>query len=202
MSPHRPSGSTSSYGKKNGDPFRQAAADTSIRHIRRENPFIILAAIIIAIVVGASLWISITALMEKMRLYHQLQQITDIIADARDAETGHRLDDKNQEDLIGTLGRGVTSRLRSVPGLSEALQKSIAEAVKSSGGSAIVELRGKPGSEAIVSAASHALAASASTVSFTAAAFVLIGLACTWKLPNPGVGRGDRVESDVGVNAA
>src|SRR5882672_4111258 len=105
MPPHRPSGSSPEYGKKGSDPFRQMVADSSARHLKRENPFIILVAIIIAIVVGASMWISITALIEKVRLYHQLQQITEIVADARDAATGHRLDDKNQEDLIGTLGR-------------------------------------------------------------------------------------------------
>ena len=87
--------------------------------------------------------------------------------------------------LISTLGHGVESRLKTVAGLAPAMRDAIAQAVRESGGSAIVTLRGRPGSEAIVNAASHALAQSASYVAFTAAAFVLFGLLTTWGLPNP-----------------
>ncbi len=87
--------------------------------------------------------------------------------------------------LISTLGSGVSSRLRSVPGLAPAQQAEISKAVRLSGGSAIVALRERPGSEAIVQASSEALASSAATVAFTAAGFVLLGLLVTPGLPNP-----------------
>ena len=47
--------------------------------------------------------------------------------------------------LISTLGSGVSSRLRSVPGLPPAQQAEISKAVRLSGGSAIVALRERPG---------------------------------------------------------
>ncbi len=87
--------------------------------------------------------------------------------------------------LISTLGSGVSSRLRSVPGLPPAQQAAISEAVRASGGSAIVQLREHPGSERVVQASSEALASSAGTVAFTAAGFVLFGLVVTVGLPNP-----------------
>ncbi|HET8977117.1 MAG TPA: MFS transporter [Solirubrobacteraceae bacterium] len=87
--------------------------------------------------------------------------------------------------LITTLGSGVTHRLRSVPGLPPAARTTIAGAVRASGGSAIVGLRARPGSERIVAAASGALTASARAVAFTAAAFVAVGLLFTAGLPNP-----------------
>jgi EmrB/QacA subfamily drug resistance transporter len=87
--------------------------------------------------------------------------------------------------LITTLGSGVKARLRSVPGLPPAQQAAITSAVRSSGGSAIVELRGQPGSNSIVAASAQALSSSASTVAFTAAGFVLFGLLVTAGLPNP-----------------
>ena len=87
--------------------------------------------------------------------------------------------------LLTTLGHGVSSRLQSVPGLSARERAGITESVKSSGGSAIVELRARPGNAAVVQASSSALASSASAVAYTAAGFVLLGLLLTWKLPNP-----------------
>lgn len=87
--------------------------------------------------------------------------------------------------LITTLGSGVRQRLRSVPGLPPAQQAAITTAVRSSGGSAIVDLRGRPGSNRIVAASAQALASSARTVAFTAAGFVLFGLLVTARLPNP-----------------
>ncbi len=93
--------------------------------------------------------------------------------------------------LITTLGSGVTDRLRSVPGLPPASRAAIAGALRASGGSAIVELRARPGSRQIATAASEALTASARTVAFTAAGFVAVGLVFTLGLPNP---RGDSPE--------
>ena len=91
--------------------------------------------------------------------------------------------------LISTLGTGVSSRLeQQVPSLPAPQREAISTAVRESGGSAIVELRARPGSEAVVHAASQALAASASIVAYTAAGFVLVGLLVTPGLPNP---RGD-----------
>jgi EmrB/QacA subfamily drug resistance transporter len=87
--------------------------------------------------------------------------------------------------LITTLGNSVQARLSSVPGLPPAEATAIAHAVKESGGSAIVALRGRPNSERLVAASSDALAASTGTVAFTAAAFVLVGLLVTIGLPNP-----------------
>jgi len=87
--------------------------------------------------------------------------------------------------LITTLGSGVSRRLHEVPDLPAAQREAISGAVKASGGSAIVELRSRPGEERVVSASSQALASSASAVAFTAAGFVLIGLFVTFGLPNP-----------------
>ena len=87
--------------------------------------------------------------------------------------------------LLSTLESGVSSRLKSVPGIPAARQEAIAHAIGTSGGSAIVELRGKPGTEQIVTASSKALASSASTVAYVAAGFVLCGLLFTTGLPNP-----------------
>ena len=78
-----------------------------------------------------------------------------------------------------------------MPGLPAAQQAEISQAVRLSGGSAIVELRERPGSEAIVEASSQALASSAATVAFTAAGFVLFGLCITPGLPNPRGGAAD-----------
>jgi EmrB/QacA subfamily drug resistance transporter len=86
--------------------------------------------------------------------------------------------------LITTLGSGVSKRLRSVPGLTRSRQAAISSAVRTSGGSAIVELRERPGSNTIVAASAQALASSAGTVAFTAAGFVLMGLFVTAGLPN------------------
>jgi hypothetical protein len=87
--------------------------------------------------------------------------------------------------LITTLGSSVRDNLRSVPGLPPAQQAAVAEAVRASGGSAIVELRARPGGERIVREASSALADAARAAVFTAAAFVLLGLISTIGLPNP-----------------
>jgi len=92
--------------------------------------------------------------------------------------------------LLSTLGSGVRDRLSTVPGLPPASQEAIATAVKSSGGSAIVALRERPGNERVVAASSQALASSAGTVAFTAAGFVLFGLLVTAGLPNPRAGAG------------
>jgi len=87
--------------------------------------------------------------------------------------------------LITTLGSGVSERLRAVPGLPSPQREAISDAVRQSGGSAIVELRARPGSEQVVAASSEALASSAGTVAFAAAGFVLFGLFVTAGLPNP-----------------
>ncbi len=96
--------------------------------------------------------------------------------------------------LITTLGSGVSNRLRSIPGLPPARQAAISEAVRASGGSAIAELRARPGNTQIVAASSRALAESASTVAFTAAGFVLLGLLATLGLPNRGSPDADLTE--------
>ena len=98
--------------------------------------------------------------------------------------------------LITTLGSGVSERLRSVPGLSQSRQAMIASAVRSSGGSAIVELRAERGSKKIVEASSQALASSATTTAFTAAGFVLFGLIFTVGLPNPRQATEERPPTD------
>ncbi len=87
--------------------------------------------------------------------------------------------------LVTTLGSHVRDRLRTIPRLPPAEQKTIASAVRASGGSAIVQLRARPGSKQIVAASADALSASAGTVAFTAAGFVLCGLFFTAGLPNP-----------------
>jgi hypothetical protein len=87
--------------------------------------------------------------------------------------------------LLSSLGNGVSDRLRAVPNLPPAQQAAISEGVRASGGSAIVALRGRSGSEPVVHAASDALAASTRYAAFTAAGFVLIGLVLTSRLPNP-----------------
>ena len=86
--------------------------------------------------------------------------------------------------LVGTLGTGVRDNLRSVPGLAPARAAVIAESVRASGGSAIVELRAQPGNSEVVSASSRALAASARYAALAAAGFVLLGLISTSRLPN------------------
>jgi len=97
--------------------------------------------------------------------------------------------------LITTLGSGLRDRLRGVPDLSPARQAAITEAVRASGGSAIVELRAAPGSERIVTESAGALADAARNAALAAAAFVLIGLASTFRLPNPGGSAGDGSEA-------
>jgi EmrB/QacA subfamily drug resistance transporter len=87
--------------------------------------------------------------------------------------------------LITTVGSGVSKRLRSVTELPPARRAAVAAAVRASGGSAIVELRARPGGAKIAAASSRALAASTSYVAFTAAGFVLFGLLVTVGLPNP-----------------
>jgi Na+/melibiose symporter-like transporter len=86
--------------------------------------------------------------------------------------------------LITSLGSGVRDRPRSLPDVPAARRSALAQAVRTSGGSAIVGLRAQPGSERIVAASSRALAASAQAVAFTAAGFVLSGLLFTVGLPN------------------
>jgi len=96
--------------------------------------------------------------------------------------------------LITTLGTGVSSNLeREVPAMPAQQREAITTAVRESGGSAIVELRGRSGSEPVVHAASEALASSASIVAYTAAGFVLIGLLVTPGLPNP---RGEQASGE------
>ena len=98
--------------------------------------------------------------------------------------------------LITTLGSGLRDRLKDVPGLPPARQAAITEAVRASGGSAIVELRAAPGSERIVTESAGALADSARYAAFAAAAFVLLGLVATFRLPNPRGAPGDGSESE------
>ena len=86
--------------------------------------------------------------------------------------------------LVTTLGSNVSDRLEKVRGLPAAQRASLSEAVRASGGSAIVALRARPGNERIVSASSAALADAARTTSFAAAGFVLLGLLATLRLPN------------------
>jgi EmrB/QacA subfamily drug resistance transporter len=98
--------------------------------------------------------------------------------------------------LITTLGSGLRDRLRTVPGLPPARQAAITEAVRASGGSAIVELRAAPGSERIVAESAGALADSARDAAFAAATFVLLGLISTLRLPNPRGAPGDGSETE------
>ncbi len=87
--------------------------------------------------------------------------------------------------LVTALGSRLRSELRTVSGLPPARQAAAVELVRDSGGSAIVALRAAPGSEQIVLAASRALADAARIAAFTGAAFVLVGLGATLRLPNP-----------------
>jgi EmrB/QacA subfamily drug resistance transporter len=95
--------------------------------------------------------------------------------------------------LVTTLGSRLRSELRHVPGLPASRQASTVELVRDSGGSAIVGLRQLPGSQPVVAASARALADAARIAAFTGAAFVLLGLGATLRLPNP---RGEPEEGD------
>jgi hypothetical protein len=87
--------------------------------------------------------------------------------------------------LVTTLGSRLRGELRHIPGLPPARQAATVELVRDSGGSAIVGLRRQAGSEQVVAASARALADAARTAAFTGAAFVLLGLGATLRLPNP-----------------
>lgn len=86
--------------------------------------------------------------------------------------------------LLGTLGSGVRDRLAKLPAPPPAQRAAIAEAVRASGGSAIVALRARPGNERVVDASAQALGDSAGYAAFAAAGFVLLGLLASVRLPN------------------
>jgi hypothetical protein len=91
--------------KKKAGGAKPRAADNFAQAAKKENSFIIVIAILIAALVGASLWVSVKALTEKVRFSRELQQIIEIVANADDAAANHRLDENGQEDLLALLMR-------------------------------------------------------------------------------------------------
>jgi hypothetical protein len=87
--------------------------------------------------------------------------------------------------LLTNLGSQLRDELRTVPGLPAERQVAIQEAVRASGGIAIQGLRAEPANAPAVAASERALADATGLVAFAAAAFVLIGLLVTVRLPNP-----------------
>jgi hypothetical protein len=88
-----------------GRKARSAAPADSTPLTPKSDLFAIVTAVLIAVLVGGSLWISINGLIEKVRLSHQLQQVIDIVSMAHDSALAGRLDPNNQEDLLAALGR-------------------------------------------------------------------------------------------------
>jgi hypothetical protein len=74
--------------------------------------------------------------------------------------------------------------LASVPGLDDAQRQQIADLVETTAGTVIPSLGQKPGGAAIAEAAGEAFASAVRFASFTAAAFVFLGLLATLRLPS------------------
>ena len=96
--------SQSSDPKNTGDRKTQPL-DITAQRVKRNNPFSIIIVVVIAVIVASSLWIAATALMEKIRLSHELQQILDINVTWHDAYLSRHQDTQTPEDLIAGLER-------------------------------------------------------------------------------------------------
>jgi len=91
--------------------------------------------------------------------------------------------------LVGTvlatsLGTLSADRLTSVPGLPPQAVEGIAEAMKASAGQIINQQADQPGSEQVVEVLRGVFVDSAKRAALTAMAFVLLGFALSWLLPD------------------
>jgi Na+/melibiose symporter-like transporter len=85
--------------------------------------------------------------------------------------------------LFLSLAKLTFNNLASVPGLSDGQRQQIADLVEQTAGTIIPSLAQKPGGAAIAEAAGEAFASAVKLASFTAAAFVFLGLLATLRLP-------------------
>jgi hypothetical protein len=85
--------------------------------------------------------------------------------------------------LFLTLAKLTFDNLASVPGLGDAQRQQISDLVEQTAGTIIPALAQKPGGAAIAEAAGEAFASAVRYTSFTAAAFVFLGLLATLRLP-------------------
>ena len=92
--------------------------------------------------------------------------------------------------LFLSLSKLTYNNLASVPGLDSGARQQIADLVEKTAGTVIPSLGQKPGGAQIAEAAGEAFASSVKYASFTAAAFVFLGLLATLRLPS-GVTRHD-----------
>lgn len=86
--------------------------------------------------------------------------------------------------LFLSLSKLTYSNLASIPGLDDAQRQQIADLVEKTAGTVIPSLGQKPGGAAIAEAAGEAFASAVKFASFTAAAFVFLGLLATLRLPS------------------
>ena len=85
--------------------------------------------------------------------------------------------------LFLSLAKLTFNNLGAVPGLNDAQRQQIADLVEQTAGTIIPSLAQKPGGAAIAEAAGEAFASAVKFASFTAAAFVFLGLLATLRLP-------------------
>jgi len=95
--------------------------------------------------------------------------------------------------LFVSLANGTQSRVAEIPGVTAEQAQQVATIVEQSAGTAIPSLAQQPGGQALVDAASEAFAVSVRDTAFVAAAFILLGLLATLRLP-PGRSREDDIE--------
>ena len=94
--------------------------------------------------------------------------------------------------LFVSLSANTNTRVAEIPGVSSDQASAIAAAVEGSAGTIIPSLASQPGGAAVAAAASQAFADAVRVTSFTAAAFVFLGLLATLRLP-PGRPREDEI---------
>jgi EmrB/QacA subfamily drug resistance transporter len=96
--------------------------------------------------------------------------------------------------LFLSLSKLTYNNLANVPGLDDEQRQQIADLVEKTAGTVIPSLGQKPGGAAIAEAAGEAFASSVKYASFTAAAFVFLGLLATLRLPSGVKPHGESVE--------
>jgi EmrB/QacA subfamily drug resistance transporter len=96
--------------------------------------------------------------------------------------------------LFLSLSKLTYNNLANIPGLDDGQRQQIADLVEKTAGTVIPSLGQKPGGAAIAEAAGEAFASSVKYASFTAAAFVFLGLLATLRLPSGVKPHGESVE--------
>ena len=99
--------------------------------------------------------------------------------------------------LFLSLSKLTFSNLASVPGLDEAQRHQIADLVEKTAGTVIPSLHQQPGGAQIAEAAGEAFSSAVRYASFTAAAFVFLGLLATLRLPSGVKSHTESIDSTV-----